>query len=220
MGWASQADIRMRVTDDDVSGFRATIGAERNLGMIAFLSVWLAGWAVGELAVLGWIVLVPVLLIGWGLGLVPPVLLAKLVHDASGRWPEILIVAFIWFPFWTLAGMIIFRALRWQLGGREVIAIHEGVLELRRETGLSRRSLAFELSGVRNLRYAPEPTVPAPSVSFNKSLRAMQVMLRAEGGSIAFDHDGHALRFGIGLSESEANRLITTIRERFSALPP
>jgi hypothetical protein len=37
MGWASQTEIRTRVTDDDVSGFRATIGPERNIGMIAFL---------------------------------------------------------------------------------------------------------------------------------------------------------------------------------------
>jgi hypothetical protein len=46
-------------------------------------------------------------------------------------------------------------------------------------------------------------------------MRAMQVMLRAEGGSIALDADGQSHRFGIGLPETEANRLIATIRERF-----
>ena len=40
-------------------------------------------------------------------------------------------------------------------------------------------------------------------------------MLRAEGDSIAFDYEGQAHRFCIGPSEAEANRVITTIRERF-----
>jgi len=47
--WFTQ--IRTTITDDEVSGFRATIEAARNVRMIVFLSAWLAGWAVGELAV-------------------------------------------------------------------------------------------------------------------------------------------------------------------------
>ncbi len=43
MGWASQTVIRTTIVDDKSAGFRARIGAERNIGMIAFLSVWLAG---------------------------------------------------------------------------------------------------------------------------------------------------------------------------------
>ncbi len=150
----SKSDIRTTISDNEVSGFCATIGAQRNSAMIAFLSVWLAGWAIGELVVLSWIVIVPALIIGWWLGLVPYALVAKLVEWAEANWGEILLVGFVWLPFWTIAGILVFRALRWQLGGREVIVIHEGALEVRREAALSRRSQAFDLARVRNLRYA------------------------------------------------------------------
>ena len=188
--------------------------------MIAFLSLWLAGWAIGELTAVSWVVVIPFLLIVWGLGLVPPELVARIAHDTSEHWAAIsfgsfILLAFVWFPFWTLAGITVFRGLQWQLDGREIIAIQEGVLRSRRETGLRHQSQSFELSRVRNLRYAPEPTVATPTLSFTKSMRAIQVMLRAEGGSIAFDQEGQTHRFGIGLPEAEANRLITTIRERF-----
>ncbi len=42
---ASHTRIRTTITDDEVSGFRATIGAQRNFAIIAFLSLWLAGRA-------------------------------------------------------------------------------------------------------------------------------------------------------------------------------
>ncbi len=150
--------------------------------------------------------------------MVPTALPARMVHAASENWAEILFIGVVWFPFWTLAGIIVYRAWRWQLGGREVMVIHEGVLELRREWDRNRRAQTFDLWRVRNLRYAPELITQVPSMSINKSLRQLQVMFGAEGGSIAFDHDGRTHRFGIGLSETEARRLIATIRERFKIL--
>jgi hypothetical protein len=58
MGWAGQAAVRTTIVVDEASGSRATIGAGRDIGMIVSLSAWLAGWAVGELAVLNWVALV------------------------------------------------------------------------------------------------------------------------------------------------------------------
>jgi hypothetical protein len=136
-------------------------------------------------------------------------------RDAGESWGEIVLVGFVGLLFWTLAGIIVYKALRWQLGGREVIVIHEGILEMRREAGRRRRSESFQLSEVRNLRYAPEPAVTGPMLSFSKSLRSAQVYLRSEGGSIAFDHGGRTHRFGIGVPEAESRCLIATIRARF-----
>jgi hypothetical protein len=183
--------------------------------LIVFLSLWLVGWALGELAVVAWVVIVPLLLIESRFGMLPPGIRDKIAHDAGESWAEVVLVGFVWLPFWTLAGIIAYRALRWQLGGREVILIHEGILELRREAGRRRRSESFELSGLRNLRYAPEPAVSGPTLSLTKSLRAAQVFLRSEGGSIAFDHGQRTHRFGISLGEAEARRLVATIRARF-----
>ena len=212
MSWTGETRSSLTIiTDDKVSGFRAAVGEARNPVMITFLSLWLAGWAIGELAVLSWFIVVPLLLIGWVFGLVPTDMLYHLGRYARGKWGEILFIFCVWFPFWTFAGMVVYRAWRWQVGGREVIVIHKSIMELRRENGLKQDSRTFDLQSVRNLRFDPNSMIPDFALSPEKASRSMQVMLRSKGGTIAFDYNGLTHRFGIGLSEIEANRLISEI---------
>src|SRR4051794_10570226 len=103
------SDSRIRITNDEIDGFRITIAARRNWSMIAFLGIWLCGWAVGELMALCWIVFgivaVPVLLIAWACGLITiPVqrLMSEFGWSGVGLGVGSALFILVWFPFWTV----------------------------------------------------------------------------------------------------------------------
>ena len=214
MGLPNQPVRRTVIADDDVLGFRVTIGAERSNLAIAAISTWLAGWAVGEFAVLNWVASLAAIPIAWRFGWIPSQVAVGMAQSPQARWGECLVIILVWFPFWTICGIGFLHGLLWHLGGREVIVIHEGILEVRRETDLTCRSQILHLSRVRGLRYAPEQT-PAIGYSRGRSSLSTQVLLGTVGGSIAFEHDGQTHGFGVGLETSEANQLIASILERF-----
>jgi hypothetical protein len=162
--------------------------------MLLFLTIWLCGWAFGE-------VMVPV---------------GALAGMTSGQGKmaggQGLVVLMVWFPFWTVAGLVMMFALWWNLAGREVVILSDGVLIERREVGALQRSRSYNLAGVRNLRYAPLVSNP---FSMSGSWHYQFQMLGVAGGSVAFDHEGKTHRFGNGLSETEAARLVATIKQRY-----
>jgi hypothetical protein len=192
--WGGLPINRVAITDDEIGGFRITIPAQRNIPMLLFLAIWLCGWAIGE-------VMVPI---------------DALVGLTSGQGKmgggEGLLLLLVWFPFWTVAGLVIMFALWWNLAGREVVILSDGALVVRREVGSLQRSRSFDLAGVRNLRYAP---LVYNFFSMSGSWGYQLQILGVGGGTVAFDHGGKTHRFGIGLSEIEANRLVTTIKQSY-----
>jgi hypothetical protein len=63
----------------------------------------------------------------------------------------------------------------------------------------------YQLSKVRNLRYAPYGYLPDSLDTSNRP-------------SLAFDYSGETIHFGLGLSEEESRRLIRTIKDRYKIL--
>lgn len=96
---------------------------------LPFLSVWLVGWAFGEVSV------VSALLRG------PP---------APGA-----LFMVVWLTLWTLGGAAALATLAWGIAGREVIIAGAGVLAVRREVLGVGRSREYAATHVRNLRVAP-----------------------------------------------------------------
>ncbi len=184
--------LRSTVTEDEFGGFRIVIPAARNWFLRLFLPVWLCGWAVGEIAV-------------------PWSFLSGKAGDAGSA-----VFLLVWLTFWTIGGTFALLALAWNWAGREVIVLTDRGMETRREIGPFSRSKAFELASIRGLRYAPAAYNP-----YAMGHDGMFRQLGIGGGAIAFDHQpAHRVvpetrRFGDGLSEIEAKRLILTIRERF-----
>lgn len=203
-GFKSSETIRSRVTLDEIEGLRITIPAVRNGFLIPFLSVWLVGWAGGEVFALGAI-------IAAGLG-----------HPIPMKGPAGPVVPFLafWLTGWTVAGVFVMDALVWFLRGRESIAIDpDGQTLVARRLGtlIPRRTRSYPLDQVRNLRFAPLVMQLFPT-SLRESFEYQLQWMGTGGGSIAFDHPGGTGRFGSQLSETESRRLIKTIKDHYKIL--
>jgi hypothetical protein len=185
---------RITITDDEIGGFCITIPAQRNVPLILFLAVWLCGWAIGEV-------------------MVPAGVLVRMI-SGQGKMAvgEDLFVLLLWFPLWTVGGLMVMLALWWSFAGREVILVSDGALVVRREVGPLQRSRTYDLARVRNLRFSPPVYNP---FSMSGSWGYQLQFLGLAGGNVAFDHGETTRRFGSGLSETEAARLIATILARY-----
>jgi hypothetical protein len=203
---ATRSDqVRSRVTLDEIGGLQITIPAARSLFLVLFLSVWLLGWSVGELAALG-------TLAAWALGVAPGL---KFGNAGGPPTPFLL----VWLALWTVAGVVVMDVLVWQFRGRETIGIDPDGRSLvvgRLGTLIPRRTRTFSMDEVRNLRVSPLSISMFPSpFAFRENWDAQLQWLGIGGGSIAFDHAGGTQRFGSQLSDTESRRLIKTIRDRY-----
>jgi len=93
----------------------------------------------------------------------------------------------------------------WQYAARDVVQLDDNVLTLRRELGPWSVSRTFDLAEVRDVRH--DPLVPSPFRTYHP--RDLGI-----GGVIAFDAGGKTHRFGLDLSEADAQNLIALIRPR------
>jgi hypothetical protein len=197
--------IRSRVTLDEIDGLQITIPAARSPFLVLFLSVWLLGWSVGEVTALR-------TLAAWAFGAAS----GQKFGNAGGPPAPFLI---FWLAFWTVAGVVMLDALVWQFRGRETIGVDPDgrTLVIRRlGTFVPRRTRTFSIEDVRNLRVSPLGMSMFPSpFAFRENWDAQLQWLGNGGGSIAFDHPGGTQRFGTQLSDTEARRLIKTIREHY-----
>lgn len=121
-------------TERTAGGFRAEIPAKRNLFVLVFLIIWLAGWVFGEASVS-----------------------KQLVHPGP-RTP----VAFLslWITGWTVGGVLIAATIVWQLAGREVIIIDPQALTLRVEALGIGHSRSFKTAEIKFLRLSPFVSSP------------------------------------------------------------
>lgn len=129
LGFEPAPGMRTRVWDTP-DGLLVVIPARTRWFAALFLLVWLAGWAMGELAAVR----------------------ALLSGAASG--PGGLFMAF-WLTGWTCGGGLALYSLLWLLVGQERILLVHDALRLRKVVlGLGPEK-SFDLAQVSNLRAAP-----------------------------------------------------------------
>jgi len=138
--WADNGEDRMRfvkpagpraTTAEGPSGLEISIPARRNPFAIAFLPIWLVGWAFGEIAVI-----------------------RSLLFPGSGNEAPILFLLF-WLTGWTLGGLLAIVIVLWSLSGRECLILMPDALIIRYEVLQLGHSRAFDLTQVRHLRVSP-----------------------------------------------------------------
>ncbi len=118
----------------------------------AFLSVWLAGWIVGEVFAISMLGLLFSSIAGafrehlpaWSADLV-----------ASGGVAFALLFLLFWLTFWTIGGIAALTHLMRSLVGEDVIGLTDSGFELVRRAGPFRRRYSFDRSGIRRLRIRP-----------------------------------------------------------------
>jgi hypothetical protein len=113
-----------------------------------------------------------------------------------------------WFVVWTVAGVLAVYAWLWQVMGKEIVTVRDGILTLRRDIGGFGLNKVYDLDQVRELR--AEPAVFDP-MDLSMALQLWGI----GGGAIAFDYEGKTRRFGIGLDETEAKQAVAAIKKRW-----
>ena len=165
-------------------GTRVVIPAKRNLFVVAFMAVWLCGWAFGEVTVVGF--------------------LGELFASEGGLVAAPFLL--FWLCGWTLGGAAVITFLLWNLIGREVITFEHGTMIVAKRIGPLGLPRRYDLAHVRDARVSP------PSVTSRRGRRRGQNPFT--GGKIAFDYGARTFRFGTDLDEAEAKYLLDILHPR------
>ncbi|MDH7488784.1 MAG: hypothetical protein QHH80_04685 [Anaerolineae bacterium] len=174
--------------EDTFAALQITIPAPRNWLLILFLGFWLGGWATGEV-------------------IVGALLLRGILAMLSGQTPDtgegagMLFMAF-WLTFWTLGGGFALFTWLWNLAGKEIVTVDGESLTIRKAVLGIGRSRRYEAAYVDRLRVSEDSG-------------------RSQGpwsGGLAFDYGGATVRFGAGLTPSDAHDVLARIADRFPSL--
>ena len=116
------------IVENNGNTIRITIPAIKNIIVVCFLAVWLAGWTMGETSVV-----------------------SELLSDST---PAV-VKAFMtfWLCGWTLAGGAVALIILWQLFGREIIELDIQSLSIRLEILGVGRAKQFSTAHISNLRH-------------------------------------------------------------------
>jgi hypothetical protein len=116
------------IVEDDGNTLRITIPATKNIVVICFLAVWLAGWTMGETSVV-----------------------TELLTDSTPAAAKAFMI--FWLCGWTLGGSAVALFLLWQLFGREVVELDSQSLRTRLEIFGIGRTKQFSTAHISNMRY-------------------------------------------------------------------
>lgn len=167
-----------------------TIPARRNWFLLAFLSLWLCGWVVGEFAVLGGLLAGSA---GW---------FALEGGLEAGKSVSLFLV--VWLIGWTVGGCFALAVWLYQLKGREIVQRDGPYLRHVRDFRIYRRSQEYLLEHVKNLRMGGSAGNLFDLMSPGRALEFWGI----GGGLICFDYGSRTIRMGAGLEEAEAQPLI------------
>jgi hypothetical protein len=123
-------------TTEEADGLAIRIPARCNYLKLAFLSLWLCGWAFGM--VMG--------TFGFFSGMTK--------NPASGSFMV------IWLSAWTIGGGCALFTWLWQLKGCEIITVSPDALSVRHDIFGCGRTKHYDASEIRDLRVAPFTYIP------------------------------------------------------------
>jgi hypothetical protein len=118
----------------------------------AFLSVWLAGWVVGETFALGMLAAI----LGWMTGFLSEPRPAWVLDFVAGNGAAFAFLFLVlWLTLWTVGGIAALTQLTRSLVGADHVGFTDNGFEIVRRAGPFRRRYAFDRSDVRRLRLRP-----------------------------------------------------------------
>jgi hypothetical protein len=111
----------------------------------------------------------------------------------------------LWLTFWLLAEAWGIYWWLWSAFGKEIVTIKEGSLGIKRDILGYGRTRTFPVGSVTNLRASGF----FPSNSYWDNYL---VQLKLAGGTVGFDTQGQVKKFGIQLSEPEAQEVVRELK--------
>jgi hypothetical protein len=118
------------------------------------------------------------------------------------------LVALLWLIGWTMAGGYIMYSLTRMYFGQEVVKISESSFTVRQQVLRFSNEQIYSLSDIWNLRtIAKEPMTP-----FKNQYKPWN----GQGDhTLAFDTHLGTIRFGTGISETKAAKILEIVQEKF-----
>jgi len=116
---------------DEADGLAIRIPSRRNIFLFAFLTIWLCGWAFGEVSAL--------------------ITFFKFAQKEPGAASFLI----IWLCGWTLGGAFAIYTWLWQLKGCEIITVSPTALGIKRDLFGRGRTKYYDVSEIRELRVTP-----------------------------------------------------------------
>ena len=171
-----------------LDGTQVIIPARRSWFLMAFMSLWLCGWVVGETMAVGF--------------------LREAFTSEGGLFASPFLL--VWLLGWTFGGGVVISVLLWNLMGREVITFEHGVMTVARRIGPIGLPKRYDLSHVRDARVAPPPRRSSRRQYRGAGWPGFGPML----AGIAFDYGVRTFHFGADLDEAEAKYLLDVLHSR------
>ncbi len=172
------------VITENYNGIEIIVPAKRNWFILVFLSFWLCAWLGAE-------IFVPMMVFS---------------HDGLVAG-----FALLWISFWTIGGFFAGCTWWWNVMGKEVINISQGVLTIVRKGSLS-KTKSYDLNEAKNFR-AQEDF--ADDFAFGRRRRGLMSPWNvASEGTIRFDYGMETVRFGDKLYQAEAEYILQRLRSK------
>jgi hypothetical protein len=111
----------------------------------------------------------------------------------------------LWLVGWALGEAWAVYSWSWTAFGKEILEVKEGVLTTKRDILGLGRSRRFPIGSVANLRASG---IFPSSSNWENYLTQMKL----GGGTVAFDSQGKIVRFGIQLTEPEAQEVVRELK--------
>lgn len=186
---------------DDGSTLRISIPSRKSTFYLIFMGFWLVSWAAGEIMVGGMVIAG---LVGFLSG--APVLSSFDVPSLAGGGLFVL----VWLVIWTVVGGAALFAFLWQLIGKEIVTVSYAGIAIQRAVFRFGRKKEYLAAHIQELRVAPLSMVPG-MFGWNRT----GYFWGLTGGLLAFDYGAQTFRFGAGVDEAEAKRILEKISARF-----
>ncbi|MDP9078049.1 MAG: hypothetical protein M3O71_11530 [Bacteroidota bacterium] len=172
------------IITENFDGIDIVIPAKRNTFLMLFLGLWLCGWVAGE---------------SFGLSSITGIV--KGVPDIFG---------IVWICGWTVGGFFAIRMFWWNLAGKEIIRIGQGVLSLDKKGLFFFSAKTYDLNEAKNFRAEEEY---APTGPFGNNRNA-NIFNAKNTGTIKFDYGMETVKFGDSIYEAEANFILQKLRDK------
>ena len=145
-------------------------------------------------------------MIGWSVGEIE--IVGNLLNYEA-ETPDAFMV--FWACGWTLSGLLAIFIWLWNMKGREIVRISDRELIRSREYVYFSRSKKYATEIITDLRL----TDNSP---YALEMSGGMEFWGLSGGMISFNYGPGIYKFALGIDESEATRVIETIKARFEGL--
>lgn len=165
-------------------GLEITVTLPRNIPVIAFLSFWLCGWAMGEVFATG--------------ALISMIIKAKSLAEIG---PGFFLI--FWLCGWTLGGYFAITTVLRSALGSDVININSSQISINEKIGSWGKPKLYDVPSIKNLRMLENPIPYTPVTPRTGGVQT--------GPVLAFDYKGSTVQFIKGLTLEELEAIIDVI---------